>query len=347
MFGKYKMLIQGLILSAVLKTVDEKKVSTLPKFFALILSHFVHLLLRHLLNEFFKKYVFSRIIKSKALDAVLIPYQTNDNKLVIRYNELMDNFCQNHRSLIKKPTRKNIHQLRVTIKKIRAVLRLIERTSKGSFNKTQHFAMFAALFQSAGKVREAQVNGKLIKKYTDAEGLSYMNYLVDRETRAMEQLSEEANALNTFKLEILNKELLKYARKVSDEDIRQEATKYINHNLKKVIQYNNDLQKLHTVRKIVRTISVVLKYLEYDSSGAYNEANLYYVVQKLNDIIGEWHDGQVLVDSIRTFLRQNDTNDYEVYSEIIQKIEDDRRRKEEAINLFMDAANLKQSLVNT
>jgi len=346
MFGKYKMLIQGLILSAVLKTMGEKKVSTLPKFFALILSHFVHLLLRHILNEFFKNYVFSRIIKSKALDKVFIPYQTKDNTLVIRYDELMDNFCQNHRSLIKKPTRKNIHQLRVAIKKIRAVLRLIERTSKGSFNKTEHFEMFSALFQSAGKVREAQVNGKLIKKYTDAEGLSYMNYLEDIESRAAEQLSEEARALNTLKLEVLNKELLKKARKVSDEDIRQEATKYISHNLKKVIQYSDDLQKLHTVRKIVRTISVVLKYLSYDPSGTYNEANLYYVVDKLNDMIGEWHDGQVLVDSIRSFMRQHDTNDCEIYSEIIQKVEDDRRRKEEAINLFMDA-NLKQSLITT
>ena len=280
--------------------------------------------------------------QSKTPKEVLGSDRSGDNKLVIRFDKLMKKFQIRFGSIMKRATKKNIHQLRVNIKKIRAVLRLLERTSQGSFNKAPHFELYSSLFRTAGYVREAQVNGSVISKYTNNEGLSYKDYLLDIESRSREQLSEEIRKFDTGKLEVLNKNLHLKAREISDKNIEQEASQYITHNLQTIIQLRHKLQKLHRIRKVVRTLSEVLKYVDYRLSGDHDPTHLYYVVDKLNTMIGQWHDCQVLVDSIKFF----DPTDKKSYKKIILKIEADRSRKKEEIYRFMDK-NLERSLVTS
>jgi len=51
-----------------------------------------------------------------------------------------------------------IHRLRVSIKRIKAVYQLLEEFSNGKFNAGKHYSIFKKIFNEAGKLREVQIN---------------------------------------------------------------------------------------------------------------------------------------------------------------------------------------------
>ena len=128
-----------------------------------------------------------------------------------------------------KKTQKNqgvedIHELRVSIKKLRAILSLLEISSKGQITKKKHYDLFYNLFKSCGKVREAQVNLELVSKFENMVHLHpYFDFLTNEQRKGNKQMSRELEKFSLVKLNSLNRPIRRIMRRYSDEVIMQEA----------------------------------------------------------------------------------------------------------------------------
>ncbi len=281
MKGKVRHFILGAV-SSILTKMTGRKPSSLS---VLIFSNLILWSLARRLDRKFSKIV--------ALKWSLSP--GHRNHFISRYQELMDHFLIHFGDLKNQPTKENIHQVRVTIKKIRAALSLLEQADQ-SFDKAPYLVLFDELFQTAGDVREAQVNQSLVEAFPEIN--AFESYLYDAEFGARVELQRFVKRFDTSKLRRLNRELNQVAGKVGDKKIEEEAKRLIGDHLKAIKEFLGDPQKLHRIRKEIRTLSEVLKYTG-DQSNSYSR--LATMIDQLNTLIGDWHDRQVLIDSIAKF----------------------------------------------
>ena len=121
--------------------------------------------------------------------------------LIDRYNKLSESFQFNFKKTLEDQGIEDIHQLRVTIKKLRAIWSLMETATKGKWTKKEHFTLTSKLFSEAGKVREAQVNLGMITKYRVKYLITYAEYLEKIQSSTTERLLKEMNAFDLKKFD--------------------------------------------------------------------------------------------------------------------------------------------------
>lgn len=201
----------------------------------------------------------------------------------------------------------DIHQMRVSIKKIRTVLNVLEISSNHEYSKQEHLILLRNLFQAAGKMREAQLNLSLTKKQKAAYLLPYTEYLLKIQKNASEELGKEIQLFNSSKLNVLNKDLLIKCKSIADQSITKEALIFVSDKLQKVIKLKvrtqNDIL-LHKIRKHLKQVSEILTLLNEIHCGQ-EVIHLKSVVKSLARAAGKWHDIKVLIDSMNDFLQQN------------------------------------------
>lgn len=239
------------------------------------------------------------------------------NKLIQQYEHLQISFLTFYAKTAKSQGKEDIHQLRVSIKKLRAHLSLIEEASHGLFKKKQHFTLFSPLFKAAGKVREIQVNLMLIQKMDSKHPASYIEYLTVVEHLAKKELIKELVLFDLKKLESLNNEMFAIASKITTEEIQEVTTKLISSNLDKTNKLKTNIhkdRKLHKIRIYLKEAGALIDFLPEEKIASktkkdrrtqqkdLKDSTLKKIVKKINEQIGDWHDYSVLSDSIAYFL---------------------------------------------
>lgn len=255
------------------------------------------------------------------------------NKLIEQYEYLQTSFLTFYAKTAKSQGKEDIHQLRVSIKKLRAHLYLIEKASQGLFQKKHHYALFSPLFKAAGKVREIQINLTLIQKMDSKHPTSYIEYLTVVEHLAKKELIKELVLFDLKKLESLNNEMFTIASKVTTEEIQAVTTKLISSNLDKTNKLKANIhkdRKLHKIRIYLKEAGALMDFLPEQKSkkqhedhlinekGDRKESTLKKTVKKINEEIGDWHDYSVLSDSIAYFLQVIDK--HKPYRSILKQL---------------------------
>jgi CHAD domain-containing protein len=132
-----------------------------------------------------------------------------------------------------------IHKLRIEIKKIKALLNLINRCSE-KFKKRKIFEPFKSIYRQAGKIRDLQLEEIFLQKYADRVGVK--NYI----TSLTAFRKKELDKFNRM----VNKKLLKQQKDACDN-----CQPYIDTLTRKVISAYMLNQKVK-VEKITRRVSL-------------------------------------------------------------------------------------------
>jgi hypothetical protein len=175
------------------------------------------------------------------------------------------------------------HQIRIEIKKIKAVLRLLHHNQK-NFRSHKAYLPFRALFRACGEIREPFVIQGLIDKF---KGFN---------TPIVVDLNLTSNIKN---------HLLTYIRTIkrSETEILTKTGKIKSSTYKdflkknkielKNLLYPTFLQRdLHKIRKLIKEIY----YLSSIRSKRKN-INSFYVTSA--DLIGNWHDKKTVIQKLR------------------------------------------------
>lgn len=182
---------------------------------------------------------------------------------------------------------KDFHTLRVNIKRIKALLFLIDSSTK-NFKKKKYYKPFRQLFRQAGKVRELQLQETMLKKYPPEPALTmYFNHLELELHHEQQQfftlankhlrksLKEKAKLITAAMDSIKSESVTAYLKKIR-EDIKSVLTS-------EILQEHD----VHLLRKQIKELYYLQRIFQPDN-------NRLDIADDFQELLGQWHDCQVI-----------------------------------------------------
>ena len=261
------------------------------------------------------------------------------NQIIDHYERELATFYQYFNKTLKNPEVEDIHQMRVSIKKLRAIWILMEIVSHGKWKKEAYFALFEKLFQAAGKLRETQVNLALVQQLK-ADFLSgYTEYQSNKEKAYEKKLVLYMQEFNMKKLETLNEALLKKMQKIPGKTLLKEAIVYLTKKNKKVLEIKgmkSDNRKFHKIRIQLKAVQEILAIVEELNANTILET-LQSQIKLLNHQIGKWHDYSILLKSLKKFIKKSPDNEsIQLVKGLIGRIKDEQKERQSKIYKLID-----------
>lgn len=230
-----------------------------------------------------------------------------DTKFVKHYKRQLANFFQFFDRTLDKQKMEDVHQMRVSIKKLRAMWSLIQMVNQDQWQKKVLSDLVRELFSEAGHLREAQVNLELVQATKKSYLQPYKKYLKKSQKRSTKKLVRRMRTFKRKKFDRLNDQLLAMMKKIPDDLLVQEAAVFVFNRIKKVRKIKKYLpneEKLHDIRKEQKVIQEVLNIIRVLSPENTLD-HLRLQVKSFNQRIGQWHDYCVLNHSLKIFLKTN------------------------------------------
>ena len=254
--------------------------------------------------------------------------------LIERYNHLSESFDSSFEETFQKQGIEDIHKLRVTIKKLRALWSLMELTNQGEWFKEEHYNLSSKLFSEAGKVREGQINLSMLSKNKSKYLQPYKEYLKSSQELSNQNLLLHMTVFDRGKFALLNKELNVLMQRQSSQSILEQSLNYVAEQISEVHRLINELpddRKLHKIRIHLKAVAEILNLMNNLDEESRMESYL-KDIKEINAQIGKWHDYKVLHKSLKRFNKkfQMETRNKWLES-LINRIKDTHRSKQNAI----------------
>lgn len=225
-----------------------------------------------------------------------------EEKLVGYFSKQMELYNKRLARVGKKQDPENIHKLRLSIKKLRSILRMVEIAGKGKFSKKAHFDLLSKVFSEAGKVREIQMNLELIHQQKGAKAIEYDAYFEKKLKRSITNLKAVIGEFDKKKLRRLNKRFLRLSTSLKSDRVARLGLRFMRKRYDYVnttIRKNGDPELLHKVRINLKMMLETLIILRKVRSTQMME-KVKGELAVLNQHLGEWHDYQVLIEALKT-----------------------------------------------
>ena len=270
-----------------------------------------------------------------------------NSQLIAHYNDKQASLHLYLKETSERQGIEDIHQLRLTIKKMRATWSLMELISHGALSKKSYSSLFSTLFDEAGEVREAQVNLTLVQKSNALYLLPYADFLKETENRANKKLLVAIHTFDFKKFEVLNSKLLPVMKGIPVEMALGKSAAFVLNKIKKVEKLKNHLpnnRKLHKIRIHLKAAIEILTIMD-----KFNDAvslSKYHKKFKIIDRqIGKWHDNIMLLTSLNYFTNQNlEENNIQYLMNLIRRIEDKQDLRQQNIHELINKHITQQEL---
>lgn len=213
-----------------------------------------------------------------------------------------------------------LHQIRVDIKKIKAVLSIIDESKKG-FKAHKKFISLRDIFRKAGVIREPDVLIQLLLRY-EVKGVDDTLLSGNQENLAAAFESEIPNFVKTVKS--LRNNLEADIEHVHKDDLMR----YMRRKKKEVKSQLYPRPKMRIIHKARKSIKEIVYLSEADGKLKKREAKFY---DGLQNIIGEFHDKQVLLGILK---KKNDDAGNDQYAVIKSECLADKKEINRLVNDF-------------
>lgn len=198
----------------------------------------------------------------------------------------------------------DIHNLRLSVKKIRALLSVAKLAGKEK-RLVQNQEPLKRLFSAAGKVRDIQLRAeKIIQKKSNAHLPQYNQFLHAQISNEKKKLVNVQQRLSGKIKKSLHK-LKKDVTKVRKKDVKK-FNKVISKKKRNILNVKDtSTPALHGLRKQI-------KKQHYLSKALGDKTKARDAQKKVLDILGKWHDCRVMAEAINTDLKKADLPKAEV-----------------------------------
>jgi len=201
---------------------------------------------------------------------------------------------------------RDIHKMRVRIKRLRAVFRLLEYCNPEEFSAKDLYRPYKAVFKGVGKVREKQINAGLFREYPLAGTLrrSYYRYINIMMLQWSPILDAIIQSFDYDAIEDASRKIESYLSGCDEPELTRFAGEFINSEIlriNKLLKEDDDLHYIHEVRIILKNIKPLLGLIRTrrhsDLTGEH-----YDRIVKTEKLIGSWHDRHVFSQSLKMFF---------------------------------------------
>jgi CHAD domain-containing protein len=202
-----------------------------------------------------------------------------------------------------------IHDLRVEIKKLRALFYFLENAGLIKFSSPKAFLIIKPVFKKAGRIRESQLNLEMIKTYKlKSREISFYKIFLEKNIKKNEKIF--LKKVNDFDRKILKKQKIsveKICQKFDNQNFMIIFSRIIKNNLKKIRKLTASViadEKLHKIRMNLKHIdSMISLYLNWKPDDDVN--NILLSIKEVEDIMGKWHDKFIFLESMNHFYAKN------------------------------------------
>jgi CHAD domain-containing protein len=228
-----------------------------------------------------------------------------------------------------------VHDLRVEVKRLRALLDVIEHCRPG-FPVRERFKPFRKLFKAAGGLREAQVASSLAREKAVALQLdldAYRNLLKSDELRERKKFSAAAKAFRRRSLGACRKAIDRALDVMGASSVQTAVEARLDELRRKVARLKRPKpvkRELHLLRirskRMHDTLEILQRCFRPDDTEleALSES-----LRAVHQALGRWHDLELAANSLRVFLRKRAVRPLAgegAYAEYERALRVDRRR---------------------
>jgi len=228
-----------------------------------------------------------------------------------------------------------LHDLRVGIKRLKALYQVLDPISEGRFYSKTNFADVHFLFKEVGKLREIQVLKALFSFFAkDAAAETYIefnNLIAAREQLASDELN---TALQQFDNKLIGKSLEAanaFLVDISNEDATKLTKKLLKKRFKQIgelLPNKQDEALMHDLRTRVKQSCYIIEMLALMQPE--KEFTKHPKRLKLAaELLGQWHDHVALVGELTDFLvEKTDAEDFdaEPYTDLLSLLRADAKK---------------------
>jgi CHAD domain-containing protein len=225
-----------------------------------------------------------------------------------------------------------LHDLRVGIKRLKALYQVLDPISEGRFDSKTNFADVHILFKEVGKLREIQVLKALFAFFAkDAAAEIYIefnNLITAREQLASDELN---TALQQFDNKLIGKSLEAanaFLVDISNEDATKLTKKLLKKRFKQIgelLPNKQDEALMHDLRTRVKQSCYIIEMLALMQPE--KEFTKHPKRLKLAaELLGQWHDHVVLIEALTDFLvDKTDDEDFDAdpYTDLLSIVRAD------------------------
>lgn len=228
-----------------------------------------------------------------------------------------------------------LHDLRVGIKRLKALYQVLDPISEGRFDSKTNFSDIHLLFKEVGKLRDVQVQKSLFSFFAqenaDYTYTEFEELLNAREETASDELKlilqQFDNGIIGVSLEAANAFL--------DDITKEEATNLTKKLLKKrfkqigeLLPNKKDEELMHELRSRIKQACYILEILALMQPE--KEFTKHPKRLKLSaELLGQWHDHIVLIAALTDFLvDKTDVEDFDAdpYTDLLSVIRADAKK---------------------
>lgn len=209
-----------------------------------------------------------------------------------------------------------VHDLRVGVKRIRAVLNLIgwiipEFKPKKVLKKLNRF------FKAAGKIRDIHVQQEIVEKWMAEKKLElseYYNYLKERELDERKRFSKYCREFSPKILMNIWAQVEKFIQYLPYDYLQPKAADRFAEMVSQLIEFKNKQNLIeddyHKIRILSKETRYTLEILEQSGQTNQNIAQLNQSIRELHRALGKWHDDDVGICMLEEYLKQNSGLDF-------------------------------------
>jgi CHAD domain-containing protein len=205
-----------------------------------------------------------------------------------------------------------IHDIRVSIKKIRTLFLLLEFIFPEEFDAPAVYRPFKKLFKQLGGIRDLQVQIKLVDHYTGTTKVNiepYRIFLKARYSAAIHSLPrwlyqyQKPHQGQIFAL------IRAYYFKTGRETIYLKAREYIHSKINQVmgLTEHKDKETIHRIRRLLKEARYMIDMLGTVSKNTVLFKPLQNQIKSIENFLGDWHDRMISLDHIYLFEKQQMT----------------------------------------
>jgi len=197
----------------------------------------------------------------------------------------------------------DLHQLRVEIKKMRALFSLLEGAIPGGFKKKKYEKPLQKLFRPGGKLRETHMNKVLVEAYNLKDPDNYNQFQETLADKHTEKLKRRLETIGGPELDQLFQQITGIINNIGFDAVYQSAFKFLNIEFNAIEHLYPDIENektLHKVRMHLKSSGYILKFVvELHPHPA--RKIFYDEVKTTESLIGDWHDKVVFKQSLRAY----------------------------------------------
>jgi len=200
----------------------------------------------------------------------------------------------------------SIHKIRVDIKKLRALLLVLEELGVEERAVYKLEKQFRPVFRASGKLRTIQLGDQLLKEFPVDTPLQLLHLLEKDKSERVVKLNKTFDDFNFLKFEKrVNCICIKLEQLELDEFVSK-LLEFIQNQMEvidKVWNTSKDVENLHQLRKYFKVVKTLYQFLIkiHENDELQNSLNL---VNEIESKLGLWHDYEVFDQRMLVFKDQ-------------------------------------------